>query len=155
MLTARIEENDRVLGLEIGADDYLAKPFSMRELAARVRAVLRRSERGPAESDMLRAGNITVDRAGHLVTIDSAPVALTPSEFDLLVILMASPGRAFSRGELLERLQRGMVFEGVERTIDVHIRNLRTKVEEDPGNPQYIQTVYGIGYRFSVSGQDS
>lgn len=152
MLTAKLEENDRVLGLEIGADDYITKPFSMRELTARVRSVLRRATKAPAESDVLRAADISVDRAGHIVMVSNQQVDLTPSEFDLLVTLMSSPGRAFSRGELLERLQQGMVFEGVERTIDVHIRNLRTKIEPDPGEPRYVQTVYGVGYRFSVNG---
>ena len=152
MLTAKLEENDRVLGLEIGADDYVTKPFSLRELAARVRSVLRRTNKAPTESDIIRAANITIDRAGHIVLIEDKQIDLTPSEFDLLVVLMASPGRAFTRGELLERLQQGFVFEGVERTVDVHIRNLRTKIEQDPSNPRYIQTVYGVGYRFALNG---
>lgn len=152
MLTAKLEESDRVLGLEIGADDYVTKPFSLRELAARVRSVLRRTNKAPAESDIIRAANISVDRAGHIVLIDDRQVDLTPSEFDLLVVFMASPGRAFTRAELLERLQQGFVFEGVERTVDVHIRNLRTKIEPDPSNPRYIQTVYGVGYRFALNG---
>lgn len=150
MLTAKIEENDRVLGLEMGADDYVTKPFSMRELSARVKAVLRRTAKTPSEAEILRAADITMDLNGHDVTVGEQHVALTPSEFDLLAALMSSPGRAFSRLELLERLQKGMAFEGVERTIDVHIRNLRTKIEPDPANPQYVETVYGIGYRFSV-----
>lgn len=150
LLTAKIEENDRVLGLEMGADDYVTKPFSMRELSARVKAVLRRTVKTPSEAEMLRAADITMDLNGHDVTVGEQHVALTPSEFDLLAALMSSPGRAFSRLELLERLQKGMAFEGVERTIDVHIRNLRTKIEPDPANPQYVETVYGIGYRFSV-----
>ena len=154
MLTAKLEENDRVLGLEIGADDYVTKPFSLRELAARVRSVLRRTNKAPVESDIIRAANITVDRAGHIVLIDDKQVDLTPSEFDLLVVLMASLGRAFTRAELLERLQQGFVFEGVERTVDVHIRNLRTKIEPDPSNPRYIQTVYGVGYRFALNGSE-
>lgn len=153
MLTAKLEENDRVLGLEFGADDYVTKPFSLRELTARVRSVLRRSTKAPLESDVLRAADITVDRAGHIVMIGNKQIDLTPSEFDLLVTLMASPGRAFSRAELLDRLQQGMVFEGVERTIDVHIRNLRTKIEPDPANPRYVQTVYGVGYRFALNGE--
>lgn len=150
ILTAKLEENDRVLGLELGADDYVTKPFSMRELSARVRAVLRRTSKPAKESDILRAGGITVDRAGHLVYVDGQQVDLTPSEFDLLVLLVSSPRRAFTRTELLDYLQQGVVFEGVERTIDVHIRNLRTKIEPDPANPQYIETVYGVGYRFAV-----
>jgi DNA-binding response OmpR family regulator len=154
MLTAKLEENDRVLGLEIGADDYVTKPFSLRELAARVRSVLRRANKAPTESDIIRAANITIDRAGHIVLIEDKQVDITPSEFDLLVVLMASPGRAFTRAELLERLQQGFVFEGVERTVDVHIRNLRTKIELDPSNPRYIQTVYGVGYRFALNGSE-
>jgi two-component system alkaline phosphatase synthesis response regulator PhoP len=150
MLTARLEENDRVLGLEIGADDYITKPFSMRELAARVRAVLRRANQGSGEADVLRAADIVVDQPGHLVIVGDNRVDLTPSEFGLLVALMSAPGRAFSRLELLERLQKGFVFEGVERTIDVHVRNLRAKIEPDPGNPRYIETVYGVGYRFNA-----
>jgi two-component system alkaline phosphatase synthesis response regulator PhoP len=150
MLTAKLEENDRVLGLEIGADDYVTKPFSMRELVARVRAVLRRTDKNAVESEVLRAADIVVDRSGHLVVVGDVYVDLTPSEFDLLVALMSAPGRAFSRFELLERLRRGLAFEGVERTIDVHIRNLRAKIEPDPGNPRYIETVYGVGYRFAM-----
>ena len=148
VLTARLEENDKVLGLELGADDYVTKPFSVRELTARVRAVLRRFEKSAAPSDILRAADITLERAGRRVTVRSQPVDLTPSEFDLLATLMAAPGRAFTRLELLERIQ-GAAYEGYERTIDVHIRNLRAKIELDSSDPQYIETVYGIGYRFS------
>jgi DNA-binding response OmpR family regulator len=155
MLTARLEENDRILGLELGADDYITKPFSMRELAARVRAVLRRANKTQCEPEMLRAADITVDRLGHIVTIGGRRVDLTPSEFDLLVTFMAAPGHAFPRAELLERLQKGLVFDGVERTIDVHIRNLRAKIEPVPGKPRYIQTVYGVGYRFAPEEGDS
>lgn len=154
MLTAKLEENDRVLGLEIGADDYVTKPFSMRELAARVRAVLRRASKESAESNILRAGSITVDQTGHMVTVGDKRVDLTPSEFDLLVALMSSPGRAFSRLELLEGLQRGLAFEGAERTIDVHIRNLRAKIETLAGTPYFIETVYGVGYRFNPDATD-
>jgi DNA-binding response OmpR family regulator len=138
-----------VLGLELGADDYVTKPFSPRELAARVRAVLRRVEKQAAGADLLRAGNICLDRVAHATTLSGQPIDLTPSEFELLATLMAAPGRVFSRLELLDRLQ-GTAYEGYERTIDVHIRNLRTKIEPDPSNPQYIETVYGTGYRFSV-----
>jgi len=147
VLTAWLEENDKVLGLELGADDYITKPFSPRELAARVRAVLRRASQQPAEQDQLRAADVTLDRNGRMVTVAGRPVSLTPSEFDLLATLMASPGWAFSRLELLDRLQ-GMAHEGYERTIDVHIRNLRAKIEPDARNPRYIETVFGIGYRF-------
>jgi DNA-binding response OmpR family regulator len=150
ILTAKIEESDKVLGLELGADDYLTKPFSLRELTARIRAVLRRAEKTTvASSPLLRVGDLTLDRGSRLVTVDSNIVELTPSEFDLLATLMASPGRVFSRLELLDKLQ-GDAYEGYERTIDVHIRNLRTKIEPDPRNPRYVLTVYGIGYRLAA-----
>jgi two-component system alkaline phosphatase synthesis response regulator PhoP len=149
ILTAKLEENDKVLGLELGADDYVTKPFSMRELAARVRAVLRRASDKASETEVLHVADITLDQASRVVSVGETRVDLTPSEFDLLAVLMSSPGRAFSRSDLLDRLQ-GIAFEGYERTIDVHIRNLRIKIESDPGHPRYIQTVYGIGYRFAA-----
>jgi two-component system alkaline phosphatase synthesis response regulator PhoP len=150
ILTAKLEENDKVLGLELGADDYVTKPFSPRELTARVRAVLRRLEKGSAnEQEVLRQGEITLDRAGRSTAVSGQTIDLTPSEFDLLFSLMSAPGRVFSRLELLDRLQ-GVAYEGYERTIDVHIRNLRTKIEPDPSKPTYIETVYGAGYRFSM-----
>jgi DNA-binding response OmpR family regulator len=149
ILTARMEENEKVLGLDLGADDYVTKPFSMRELTARIRAVLRRAGKTPPQAELLRAGDIALDRNGRLVKIGDKYVDLTPSEFDLLAALMATPGRAFSRLELLDLLQ-GNAFEGYERTIDVHVRNLRTKIEQEPRNPRYVETVYGIGYRFAV-----
>jgi two-component system alkaline phosphatase synthesis response regulator PhoP len=149
ILTAKLEENDKVLGLELGADDYVTKPFSMRELTARIRAVLRRVEKQPAQSDILRVADITLDRNGRVVIVGDKTVDLTPSEFDLLAVLMSTPGRAFSRYDLLNHLQ-DTAFEGYERTIDVHIRNLRTKIEPDPRHPRYVQTVYGIGYRFAA-----
>ncbi len=148
MLTAKVEENDRVLGLELGADDYVTKPFSMRELTARVRAVLRRAGSPSHVPDVLRAADITLDRTSRVVAVGSRQVDLTPTEFDLLTVLMSSPGRAFSRLELLERVQ-DTDFEGYERTIDVHIRNLRAKIEPDPRHPRYIETIYGVGYRFT------
>ena len=147
ILTAKLEENDKVLGLELGADDYITKPFSMRELTARVRAVIRRAEKQTQERDILRAANILLDRTSRVVTVDEKQVDLTPSEFELLGTLMAAPGRAFSRLELLDRLQ-GSAYEGYERTIDVHIRNLRAKIEPNDAEPEYIETVYGVGYRF-------
>jgi DNA-binding response OmpR family regulator len=152
VLTAKIEESDKVLGLELGADDYVTKPFSMRELAARVRAVLRRAGKATPQAEVLRAGEIMLDRSGRLVQVSNQTVNLTPSEFDLLAALMAEPGRAFSRADLLDLLQ-GTTFEGYERTIDVHVRNLRTKIEPDPSQPCYIETVYGHGYRFSPDAQ--
>ena len=152
LLTARVDETDKVLGLELGADDYVTKPFGMRELVARIRAVLRRAG-GDAQTETertrqrLRVADVTLDRDTHLVKVGEQAVNLTPSEFDLLALLMASPGRVFTRAQLLESLQ-GTSFEGVERTVDVHIRNLRAKIEAEPSNPQYIETVFGVGYRF-------
>jgi DNA-binding response OmpR family regulator len=152
ILTAKIDENDKVLGLELGADDYVTKPFSPRELTARVRAVLRRAEKQATVLEILRFGAIELDWAGRTTTVDGQAVVLTPSEFLLLATLMAVPGRVFSRLELLERLQ-GTAYEGYERTIDVHIRNLRSKIEPDAANPIYIETVYGAGYRFASQEQ--
>jgi DNA-binding response OmpR family regulator len=148
ILTAKLEESDKVLGLELCADDYVTKPFSMNELTARIRAVLRRSDKRVKEPDILRSADVTLDRAGRVVKVGNTPIDLTPSEFSILAILMSAPGRAFSRLELLERMQ-GSAYEGYERTIDVHVRNLRTKIEPDISDPQYIETVYGVGYRFA------
>lgn len=147
MLTARVDDTDRIIGLELGADDYVTKPFNPRELVARVRAVLRRSSGSAPAPEMLRAGEIAVDLAGHQVTLAGRPVDLTPTEFDLLVVLLRNPGRAFTRLELLDRVQ-GYAYEGYERTVDAHIKNLRAKLGEDPRRPRYIQTVYGVGYKF-------
>jgi len=148
LLTARVEEEDHVIGLELGADDYVTKPFRPRELVARVRAVLRRSGRSLPTMAILSLGEISLDREGHRVTVADTPVEVTPSEFDLLAALMSSPGRVFSRMELLDRIQ-GVAYEGYERTIDVHIKNLRAKIENDSRNPRYIETIYGVGYRFA------
>jgi DNA-binding response OmpR family regulator len=148
ILTAKIDENDKVLGLELGADDYVTKPFSPRELTARVRAVLRRAEKQAVAQEILRIGPIELDWSGRTTSVNGQMVVLTPSEFSLLGTLMATPGRVFSRLELLDRLQ-GTAYEGYERTIDVHIRNLRSKIEPDAANPIYIETVYGAGYRFA------
>jgi DNA-binding response OmpR family regulator len=147
LLTAKLEETDKVLGLELGADDYVTKPFGMKELVARINAVLRRSGGTVKTADALSIGDIRLDRESRTVTVDHRPVSLTPSEFDLLLTLLSAPGRVFSRSDLLLKLQ-GTTFEGVERTIDVHIRNLRTKIEPDPSKPEYIETVFGVGYRF-------
>lgn len=149
VLTARIEESDKVVGLELGADDYVTKPFSVQELMARVRAVLRRAGQKSRQPEILRAAEISLDRSGRTVTVSGNPVSLTPSEFDLLETFMLSPGRAFSRLDLLESVS-GDAYEGYERSIDVHVRNLRTKIEQLPSKPRYIQTVYGMGYRFSA-----
>ena len=148
LLTARLEENDKVLGLELGADDYVTKPFSPRELTARVRAVLRRTEKQGTEPDILRVGEIELNQDNRSVTVAGELVDLTAFEFDLLAFLMASPGRVYSRLDLLQKLQ-GVAYEGYERNIDVHIRHLRVKIEPDSNKPRYIQTVYGIGYRFA------
>ena len=144
------KKQTKCLGWNWARDDYLTKPFGMRELLARVRAVLRRAGEDHTPEEVLRVGAISLDRNLHAVKVDEQEVDLTPSEFDLLAILMSYPGRVFSRMELLEHLQ-GTAFEGVVRTIDVHIRNLRTKIEPDPANPFYIETVYGVGYRFQSS----
>jgi DNA-binding response OmpR family regulator len=149
LLTAKLEETDKVLGLELGADDYITKPFGMKELVARIHAVLRRAGHTTvAGEEILSAGAIRLERQSRIVSVEGKTVSLTPSEFDLLVILMSSPGRVFSRSDLLAKLQ-GNTFENVERTMDVHIRNLRTKIEPDASKPVYIETVFGVGYRFS------
>lgn len=148
LLTAKVEEDDKVIGLELGADDYVTKPFSPRELISRVRAVLRRTGQSLPQMEIFRIGGITLDRESHLVTLDEAIVDLTPSEFDLLATLMSSPGRTFTRLELLDQIQ-DTAFVGYARTIDVHIKNLRAKIEDNPRQPRYIETVYGVGYRFT------
>lgn len=148
MVTARVEEADRLIGLELGADDYITKPFSPREVVARVRAVLRRAEGEPARTETLVAGDLTLDLAKHSVRLKDREIELTPTEFDLLTVLMQNPGRAFTRLQLLDRVQ-GEAFEGYERTIDAHIKNLRQKIERDPKNPRYILTVFGVGYKFA------
>ena len=148
MLTARVDETDRLIGLELGADDYMTKPFSPRELVARVRAVLRRTggEREQAPLPIV-AGEIRIDLERRRVIVGGEAVDLTPTEFDMLAVLARHPGRVFTRVELLDRVQ-GYAFEGYERTIDAHVKNLRQKIEPDPKQPQYVLTVYGVGYRF-------
>lgn len=150
MLTARVEETDQLIGLELGADDYIPKPFSPRIVVARVRALLRRSEAASVVTQVLRVADLEIDLDGHTVQRDGQPLELTPTEFSLLVTLASQPGRAFSRLQLLEASQ-GSAYEGYERTIDAHIKNLRAKIEPDPKNPQYIETVFGVGYRFTRS----
>jgi len=148
MLTARVEETDRIVGLELGADDYVTKPFSPREVVARVRAVLRRGQATSA-STVLRVGDLVLDHDTHEVTRGGEPISLTPTEFELLATLMSSPRWVFSRADLLESVQ-GSTFEAYERTVDVHIKNLRRKIEQDPSDPRYIVTVRGAGYRLEV-----
>ncbi len=148
MLTARVEETDRLIGLEIGADDYIVKPFSPREVVARVRAVLRRSSSTPEPSSLISIGELKIDLNKHEVWLQDRSIDLTPSEFNILHAMASQPGRAFSRMDLLDAAQ-GEAYEGYERTIDVHIKNLRQKLGDEPRNPSYIQTVYGIGYKFS------
>jgi DNA-binding response OmpR family regulator len=148
LLTARLDESDKVHGLDLGADDYITKPFGMAELIARIRAVLRRGHGDIAhDQGVIRAADIIIDRDTRGVRVGPRHIDLTPSEFELLAILAAAPGRVRSRAELLLHLQ-GEDSERIERTIDVHIRNLRSKIERDPAHPRYIQTVFGVGYRF-------
>jgi len=148
MLTARVDETDRLIGLELGADDYITKPFSPRELAARARAVLRRVRGGVHQPGLIRAGDLEIDLHGHRVTRAGAPVRLTRSEFNLLAVLAQHPGQTFTRAQLLDRLH-GVAYEGYDRSIDAHIKNLRRKLEPDPAEPRYVVTVYGVGYRFT------
>jgi DNA-binding response OmpR family regulator len=149
MLTARDDELDKLVGLELGADDYLTKPFSPRELVARVRAVLRRTEAGSGgPGDLIRAGDVVLDVPRMRTEVAGRTVELTATEFGLLRTLAASPGRIFTRSQLLDKI-RGVAFESYERAIDSHIKNLRRKLEPDPREPRYILTVYGVGYRFA------
>lgn len=148
MLTAKVEDQDKIVGLGLGADDYVTKPFNVQELIARVRTVLRRMQKAAAQPDLLRAFDLVLDRGSRTVKIGDHYVDLTPSEFEILTILIAAPGRVFSRLDLLDRMS-GDAYEGYERTVDVHVRNLRTKIEPDPKNPRYVETVYGVGYRLA------
>jgi DNA-binding response OmpR family regulator len=148
MLTARDDELDKLLGLELGADDYLTKPFSPRELVARVRAVLRRADRPPEAAETIRAGDVVLDVPRMRAEVDGRVVDLTPTEFQLLATMAARPGRIFTRAQLLDALH-GIAFETYERAIDSHVKNLRRKIEPDPRSPRYILTVYGVGYRFA------
>lgn len=149
MLTARALEDDKLVGLDLGADDYMTKPFSPRELVARVRAVLRRVDEGKREEPAeIGRGGLVVDLVRHEVRIGGEPVYLTVREFNLLATLIKEPGRAFSRHELLDEAF-GFDYEGLERTVDVHIMNLRRKIEPDPAQPTYVQTIQGVGYKFA------
>jgi DNA-binding response OmpR family regulator len=150
MLTARGDESDKLVGLELGADDYLTKPFSPKELVARVRAVLRRTEnlQSSPGRELIRAGDLTLDLPRMRVTLGQRQVELTPTEFELLAALAGQPGRIFTRAQLLDAV-RGVAFESYERAIDAHIKNIRRKLEPDPREPRYILTVYGVGYKFT------
>ena len=149
MLTARGEETDRVVGLELGADDYVVKPFSPRELVARVRAVLRRAEAaGAGGTEVLRVADVEVDLPRMRVAVAGRPVELTPTEFQLLATMAREPGRVFTRGQLLDAVH-GVAFESYERAVDAHVKNLRRKIEPTPGHPRYLLTVHGVGYRFA------
>jgi DNA-binding response OmpR family regulator len=153
MLTARSEEADRLIGLELGADDYIVKPFSPREVVARLRAVLRRTRGMIQPSQIIQAGDVMVDLERHEATVAGRPLDLTPVEFDLLAFLAPHPGRVFTRLQLLDQLQ-GAVYEGYERVIDQHIKNLRAKLGDDARNPRYIVTVFGVGYKFATEGAE-
>jgi len=148
MLTARIEESDRLAGLELGADDYMTKPFSPRELVARVKSVLRRVDAAGAGGEVFRRGDLTIDATRMAVTRGRDPVELTATEFQLLAALARQPGRIFTRAQLLDAV-RGTDVESFERAIDAHIKNIRRKIERDPHRPRYVLTVYGLGYKFS------
>ena len=150
MLTARVEDTDKIIGLELGADDYVTKPYNPREVLARVRARLRSQQ--VQQPQKLRHGGIELDEARHEVRVDGRLVDLTPTEYDLLLVMMRQPGVVFRRSELMEK-GLGMDYEGLERTLDSHIRNLRHKIEPDPRQPTYVQTVYGVGYRLAGEGE--
>jgi two-component system alkaline phosphatase synthesis response regulator PhoP len=148
MLTARVDESDKLVGLELGADDYLTKPFSPRELVARVRAVFRRTDIGPGRTDVIRASNVSLDIPRMQARVDDRSIELTSTEFELLATMMRQPGRVFTRGQLLDAI-RGEEVESFQRAIDAHIKNLRRKLEPDPREPRYVLTVYGVGYKFT------
>ncbi|MCB0245884.1 MAG: response regulator transcription factor [Anaerolineae bacterium] len=149
MVTARVEDTDKIIGLELGADDYVTKPFNPRELVSRVRAILRRTSGQPVlATTVLESGALRLDPDQHEARLDGQPLDLTPTEFDLLRTLMENQGHAFTRAELIEQAL-GYTYDGLDRTVDSHIKNLRRKIEVDPANPIYIQTVYGVGYRFA------
>jgi two-component system alkaline phosphatase synthesis response regulator PhoP len=149
MLTARVEETDRLIGLELGADDYVLKPFSPREVVARVKTIFRRSIAEPIKSEIIHVGDLLIDLEQHTVNLAGKPVELTPTEFEILVTLAKQPRRVFSRLQIMEQAQ-GDTFEGYDRTIDAHIKNIRLKLEPNPKKPVYIQTVFGFGYKLEV-----
>lgn len=146
VLTARVSDTDKIVGLEMGADDYVTKPFNPSEVVARVRALLRRTSGAAAPSRSLRVGSLHLDPDRHEVSVDGRPVDLTPTEFAVLETLMSHPGRAFTRSELID-IGLGAEYEGLERTVDSHVKNLRRKIEPDPSDEPWIETVYGVGYR--------
>jgi len=148
MLTARTDESDKLVGLELGADDYLTKPFSPKELVARVRSVLRRSEAARAPADVVRVGEVELNLPNMELRIGGRSIELTPTEFQLLVTMARQPGRVFSRAQLLHAVH-GVAFDSYERAIDAHVKNLRRKIEPDPHSPRYLLTVFGVGYRFA------
>lgn len=148
LLTAKVEETDKVIGLGLGADDYVTKPFGMAELVARIEAVLRRSDPSLVSNQVLSFGALSIDPEKFEVRINDKVVTLTPTEFQILLTLAQNPGRVFTREQLLCEIQ-GDTYDSLEKTINVHIRNLRVKIEKDPSNPHYIQTVFGVGYRFA------
>ncbi len=150
MLTARSEEADKIVGLELGADDYIVKPFSPREIVARVRTILRRVYSDKSISETIQAGGLFIDIEKHIVRLSDREIDLTPTEFDILVTLVRQPKRVFSRLQLLESAL-GVSYEGYDRTIDTHIKNIRNKLEPNPKKPVYIQTVFGLGYKFEMS----
>jgi two-component system alkaline phosphatase synthesis response regulator PhoP len=150
MLTARVEEADKLIGLELGADDYVVKPFSPREVVARVRTIFRRADGELAQPEILRVGDLQIDLDQHSVRVSERNVELTPTEFDILVVLARQPKRVFTRMQIME-LAQGNAFEGYERTIDTHIKNIRLKLEPNPKNPTYIHTVFGVGYKVEMN----
>jgi DNA-binding response OmpR family regulator len=149
LLTAKSDEVDRLVGLEIGADDYIVKPFSPREVVARVKAVLRRAGRSAPDSERIEAGGLVVDLGGREVTVDAEPVELTKTEFDILAAMAGTPGRVWTRLQLMQTVS-GYAYEGYERTIDAHMKNLRKKLGDDPSEPRWIKTVWGVGYKFDA-----
>ena len=148
MLTARVEESDKLIGLELGADDYLTKPFSPKELVARVRAVFRRVDAGTGQSEVIRVADVMLDIPRIQAKVGNRAIEFTSTEFELLAMMMRQPGRVFTRGQLLDGI-RGEQVESFDRAIDAHVKNLRRKLEPDPRNPRYVLTVYGVGYKFA------